>query len=79
MEKGKPAYEDDMVDLLLHNPEKYCSIREQELRDAGYIKGEENETDRRPTALETASRQEINGRTVFSVPAIIRGFRARRN
>lgn len=30
------------------------------------------------TALDTAQRSEINGNVVFSVPAIVRGYKARR-
>lgn len=77
-ETNKQMSRDDEVDLLLSDPEEYIRLREQELHDIGYIRGERDETDRRPTALETASREEINGRTIFSVPAIIRGFKARR-
>jgi hypothetical protein len=80
MEIGEQAYDDEMVDFLLSNPEKYFSRREQEIenmrRNRAAEAGVANE--RHITALDIAPRQEINGHTVFSVPAIIRGFKARK-
>lgn len=37
-----------------------------------------SERERPITALETATQHEINGRIVFSVPSIIRGFKAKK-
>lgn len=75
--KGVPIdyIPDPRIESILADPEGHFAEVRAKIREEVI---EEMARERRVTALNTATRQEINGRTVFSVPAIIRGFRAKR-